>query len=138
MASTHCVVDSFRTELAEGVHDLTGDTLKLALYTEDAALGRSTTEYSATNEASGSGYSAGGATVSPSLSELSQGKQALYLASAVSWPGSTFSFRYALLYNSSQGNAAIAVYDFGMTYTAVAQTVALDFPATASQALLVI
>lgn len=134
MASTHSITASLRQWLAD---TLLEGTLKLALYTEDATLSSATTVYTTTNEASGTGYTAGGATVSPSTSVLSGGKVAVYLPTPVSWPGSAFTFRYGLLYDSSDGNRALGIYDFGMTYTAVTQTVSLDFPATPSQALLV-
>ena len=62
MAITAGMCNSFKLELLQAVHDFDNDVFKAALFTEDATLSPSTTAYSATNEASGSGYTAGGAT----------------------------------------------------------------------------
>ena len=65
MAITQAMCTSFKKELLTGTHNFTnssGDTFKLALFTSSATLGASTTAYSTTNEASGTGYTAGGNT----------------------------------------------------------------------------
>ena len=64
MAITQAVCNSFKQELLQGLHDLDGHTLKLALYTSSATLGPTTTAFSTTNESSGTNYSSGGATIS--------------------------------------------------------------------------
>ena len=63
MAITQAMTTSFKQELMEGVHDFTTHTFKIALYTSSATLGATTTAYSATNEVSGTGYTAGGNTL---------------------------------------------------------------------------
>ena len=55
-----CVTNSFRSEMLQGIHDLSTDVLKLALYTGSANLYPTTTAYSTTNEVAASGYTAGG------------------------------------------------------------------------------
>ena len=63
MAITQALCNSFKQELLQGLHDLDGHTLKMALFTSSATLGATTTAYSTTNESSGTGYTAGGATL---------------------------------------------------------------------------
>ena len=58
-----CIVNSFRSQMLQGQHDLLTDTLKIALYTGNATLGPMTTVYTTDGEASGSGYTAGGITL---------------------------------------------------------------------------
>ena len=65
MAISQAMCTSFKKELLEAVHNFKnsgGDTFKIALYTSSASLGAATTAYSATNEISGTGYTAGGNT----------------------------------------------------------------------------
>ena len=49
-----CIVNSFRSQMLQGQHDLLTDTLKIALYTGNATLGPMTTVYTTDGEASGS------------------------------------------------------------------------------------
>ena len=62
MAITQAMCTSFKQELLEGKHDFrtSGHTFNIALFTSSATLGASTTDYSTTNEVSGTGYTAGG------------------------------------------------------------------------------
>lgn len=131
---------SFKRELFTATHNFAasgGHTFKFALYTPSAVLSAATTVYSATNEVSSAGYSAGGATlinVDPTLS----GTTAIAtFATGPSWAGVTFATARALLYNSSAGNKAVMVVDFGGTRHVVAGTFAITLPsATADAALL--
>lgn len=139
MAITQAVCNSFKTEILRGVHDFTastGDTFKIALYSSSATLDASTTAYSATNEVSGTGYSAGGATltsVTPALSSST----AVCDFSDVTWSTATITARGALIYNSSESNKAVAVYDFGSDKSSTAADFTLVFPAAdASNAVL--
>lgn len=59
MAINTALCTSFKKELFEAVHDFTSDTFKIALYSSSASLDATTTAYSASNEISGTGYSAG-------------------------------------------------------------------------------
>lgn len=143
MPISQAMPTSFKQQLLEGVHDFRasgGDTFKLALYTSSANLGASTTAYSATNEASGAGYSAGGATLSavnPSVS----GTTALTDFADVTFSGATITARGALIYNTTPGhtytNAAVAVLDFGSDRTSTAGDFTIVFPAAdASNAII--
>ena len=107
---------SFKKELYEGIHDLVADTLKMALYTASADLNQDTTVYSATNEITGTGYSAGGNVVT-GATVSSSGTTAYVNFSNVIWDPASFTARCALLYNSSKANRSIAVLDFGSDKT---------------------
>lgn len=127
---------SFKLECWQGVHDLSTDTLKMALYTGDASLDYSTTAYTTANEASGVGYTAGGVTLT-NVTLASSGYTVYCSFDNPSWPLSTFTVRYALIYNASKANRSIAVLDFGSDKVAEDQTFIVTLPANnATDALL--
>ena len=107
---------SFKAELYQGIHDLTTDTLKLALYTADANLDASTTVYTTSNEITGTGYTAGGKIVTGAAIS-SSGYTAWVTFNNVIWTPAAFTTRCALLYNASKANRSIAVLDFGSDKT---------------------
>jgi hypothetical protein len=121
---------SFLTEIGEGVHTLSTDTLKIALFNEDATLTRSTTAYSTSNEVSGTGYSAGGVTLTLASGYplTNANNQREYRFDAAEWTGASFTARAALIYNSSQSNKSIRVIDFGQNREVVADDFVLNFP----------
>ena len=128
MAIVHGLTDSFKKELLEGAHNFTGyHTFKLALYSSDADLGPDTTAYTATGEISGTGYSAGGASLTPVTPAVASGVAYVDFAD-VSWTSSTFTARGALIYNSSASNAAVAVLNFGSDRSCSASTFTITFP----------
>ena len=108
---------SFLKECLEEGHNLTSDSLKIALYTNSAALSRATTVYSSTNEITGTGYTAGGETMAGVT--LNTDADDVYLtANTITWgPSASFTFRKALIYNSSNGNKAVAYYVFSTDQT---------------------
>ena len=115
MAITSAICTSFKQEILVGTHDLTastGDTFKLALFTSSATLGASTTAYSTSNEVSGTGYSAGGATLT-SVTPTTDGTTAVCDFSDVSFTSASFTANGCLIYNSSQSDKAVAVIAFG-------------------------
>jgi hypothetical protein len=124
---------SFKKELYEGVHDLTTDVLKIALYTANASLNEATTAYSASNEVTGSGYVAGGV-VMTGVTVSSDGFTAYVGFSNVVF-GAAVTARCALIYNSSKANRAIAVLDFGSDKTSSNFTITMPSN-TASSALI--
>jgi len=94
---------SFKREVLLGIHDLDTDVLKIALYTADANLGPDTTVYSATNEVSGTGYTAGGEVLLNVV--VQQGNGTGYATfDDPSWPGANFTTRGALIYNYTKVN----------------------------------
>lgn len=107
---------SFKAELYQAIHDLTTDVLKMALYTADADLNEATTAYSSTNEITGTGYSAGGQTLT-NVTVSSSGFTAWVSFDNVEWNPAEFTARCALIYNSSKADRSIAVLDFGSDKT---------------------
>lgn len=114
---------SFKKELYQGVHDLSTDTLKIALYTASADLNADTTVYTVTGEVSATGYTAGGEVLTGVTIE-SSGSVAYVNFANVSW-AATITARCALIYNSSQSNKSIAVLDFGSDKTSSAFTITM-------------
>jgi hypothetical protein len=116
MAIVQTQTTSFKAELYQGIHDLTTDVIKIALYTASANLNETTTVYSATNEIANTGtYSAGGAQLTP-ITVSSSGYTAYVGFPNISWTGA-ITARCALIYNVTQGNKSIAVLDFGSDKT---------------------
>jgi len=102
---------SFKKELYQGIHDLSTDTIKIALYTAAADLNAATTVYSSANEVTASGYTAGGQ-VMTGVTIQTDGYTAYVNWYNVSWSAS-ITARCALIYNASKGNKSVAVLDFG-------------------------
>jgi hypothetical protein len=126
---------SFKAELYQGIHDLTADVIKIALYTASADLNEDTTVYSATNEVANTGtYVAGGAILTP-ITVSSSGYTAYVGFPDISWTGA-ITARCALIYNVTQGNKAIAVLDFGSDKTSTT-TFAITMPANTATAALI-
>lgn len=130
---------SFKVELLQGVHNFTastGDTFKIALYEASASLGPTTTAYTTTGEITGTGYAAGGITLT-NVTPTSSGTTAYTTFANASWPNATFTARGALIYNATEGNKSVCVLDFGSDKTATAQTFLVQFPAAGATTALV-
>jgi hypothetical protein len=115
MAITTAMPTSFKSELMSGLHDFDnpgGNTFKIALYTSSATLGATTTAYSATNEVSGTGYTAGGNTLT-AVSPTTSGTTAYVDFADTTWTSSTITANGALIYNNTNANRACAVLAFG-------------------------
>lgn len=128
MAITSAVCNSFKQELFGGIHDLDTDAIKIALYTSAATLGASTTIYTTSSEVVGAGYVAGGNTLTGAVISL-DGSVAIVDFSDTTWSNATITARGALIYNSSKGNKAIAVIDFGGDKTSTNGDFTVVFPA---------
>ncbi len=132
---------SFKKELMTGTHNFTtstGDTFKLALYTNSASFTAATTAYTATNEVANSGsYSAGGGVLT-NVTPTTSGTTALTDFADLDFTDATITARGALIYNSSAaGNPTVAVLDFGADKTSTNSTFAIQFPtADASNAII--
>jgi hypothetical protein len=125
---------SFKKELYEAVHNLSTNTLKIALYTGNASLNEDTTAYSATNEVVASGYTAGGNTLTGVT--ISSSDYTAYVNFAnTSWTAA-ITARCALIYNVTQGNKSIAVIDFGADKTSTT-TFTIAMPANTSTTALI-
>jgi hypothetical protein len=92
--SSSTVTTSFKTQVLQGTHNFTassGDTFKIALYTNSSSLAAATATYgdgTATNEVSGSGYSAGGNTLT-SVTPVADGTTAVCDFADTSWTSAT-------------------------------------------------
>lgn len=135
MAIVQTLTTSFKKESWQAVHDLTVDTIKLALYTGAATLNADTTVYTVTNEVSGGGYSAGGVTLTGATISTDGTTVYVDFNDAV-WSPASFTTRGALIYNFSKGNKAIAVLDFGADKTAV-NTFTVQMPVNSSSTALI-
>ena len=126
---------SFKAELYQGIHDLTTDVIKIALYTASANLNESTTVYSSNDEVAATGtYSLGGAQLTP-ITVSTSGYTAYVGLPNISWTGA-ITARCALIYNSSQGNKSVAVLDFGADKTSTS-TFTITMPANTATAALI-
>lgn len=134
MASAVC--NSFKTEVLGGTHDLDTDVIKLALFTSSASLSASTTAYSSTNEVVGTGYTAAGNTLAGAAITL-DGSTAIVDFTDTNWTTATITARYALIYNSSKSNKAIAVLDFTTDQTATNGTFTVVFPTANSSSAII-
>jgi len=110
-------------------------TLKMALYTANADLGAGTLVYSTANEVVGTGYAAGGNTLT-GVTVQKSGTTAYLDFADTTWNPANFTARGALIYNTSLGNLAVAVLDFGADKTATT-SFTVQMPAnTATSALI--
>ena len=148
MAISQTLATSFKVEILDGIHNFgvgvvrastAADTFKIALYSTLATLNAETTVYTTLNEVTGTGYVAGGNTLVISQVPTSTSTETvawLNFANS-SWASASFSADGALIYNSTQGNKAVAVLNFGSTKTATSQTFTVTFPASTSDAAII-
>jgi hypothetical protein len=126
---------SFKQEILQAKHDFTassGDTFKLALYNNSASFTAATTDYTATNEISGTGYSAGGGTLT-SVTPVTSGTTAFADFADLVFSSATITARGALIYNTTAGSGSgttdtVAVLDFGADKTSTAGDFTIVFP----------
>ena len=153
MANTQSMCTSFMSELMTATHNFgtaptrgsgTADTFKAALYLASATVNASTTVYSSTGEVTGTGYTAGGVTVTnatpPASTNTSATAGTAYWtpSASITYTGVTLTtaFDCVLIYNSTQSNKAVSVHTFG-SQTVTAGTFTLTMPSnTTSTALL--
>lgn len=118
---------SFKAELYEGIHDLIDDTIKIALFNGNANLVASTTVYSTNEEVTGTGYTAGGNTLT-GATVRSSGTTAYVSFDNTAWSSASFTCRGALIYNASKANRSVAVLNFGSDKTVENGTFTIEFP----------
>lgn len=154
MPISQAMCTSFKAELMLAVHDFRatgGDTFKIALYTSAATIDANTTAYTATNEVTGTNYTAGGQTLA-NLGVVTSNNTATTGTgftdfSDVTWANATITARGALIYNTTPSansnadttltNAAVCALDFGSDKTSTAGDFTIIFP-TASNAAAII
>jgi hypothetical protein len=135
MAFDQTLTTSFKKDVLLGVHDLETDTIKMALFLATADLGADTVVYTAAGETSGTGYTAGGETLT-GVTVLTSGTTAYVDFADPTWDPADFTARGALIYNASKGDKAIAVLDFGADKTATTLFAVQMPPNTATSALI--
>ena len=148
MAIGQTLATSFKVEILDGIHNFgvgvirattAADTFKIALYSTLATLNSTTTVYTTQDEVTGTGYVAGGNTLVISQAPTSTNTETVAWLNFEnsSWANATFSADGALIYNSTQGNKAVAVLNFGSTKTTTNQTFTVTFPASTSNAAII-
>ncbi len=140
MAITTAMCTSFKQELMEAVHNFKnsgGSTFNLALYTSSATLDASTTAYSATNESSGTGYTAKGAALTR-VDPTTSGTTAFTDFADLTFSSSSITARGALIFNeSAAGDPSVCALDFGADKTSTNGDFTIQFPAAdASNAII--
>jgi hypothetical protein len=131
---------SFKSELMTATHNFTngtGNTFKLALYDNSASFTAATTAYTATNEVSGTGYSAGGGTLT-NVTPTTSGTTAFTDFADLTFSSATITARGALIYNdTASGDPSVVVLDFGSDKSSTAGDFTIVFPtADASNAII--
>ena len=137
MAITQAVANSFKGQLLQGGHNFTlttGNVFKLALYTSAASLDSSTTIYTSTSEVANTGQYVTGGGVLTNVSPVVSSGVAFIDFADISFTGVTLTAAGALIYNTSNTNAAVAVLDFGSDKTATSGTFTIQFPADTTAA----
>ena len=143
MAITQAMCTSFKQELLEGQHDFrtTGHTFYMALYTSSATLDATTTDYTATNEVSGTGYTAAGQALT-NVNPTTSGTTAFTDFADETWTTATITARGAMIYNTTTGGGtsttdSVIILDFGGDKTSTAGDFTVQFPtADASNAII--
>ena len=144
MAISTAMCTSFKKELLEGKHDFnatSGHTFKIALFTSSATLGASTTDYSTSNEVVGSGYTAGGNTLT-NVDPTTSGTTAFTDFADSTWSSATITANGALIYNTTTDGGtgttnAVCALAFGGDKTSTNGDFVIQFPvADASNAII--
>jgi hypothetical protein len=147
MAITQAMCTSFKVELLSGGHNFnttnvarsanTADSFKIALYTSSATLDATTTAYSATNEASGTGYTATGNVLTISQVPTSTSTTAWLDFADTTWSSSTITANGALIYNDTNSDTAVAVLAFGGDKTSTNGDFTIIFPTADSTSAII-
>jgi hypothetical protein len=136
MAITQAMCTSFKEDLFQKEQDLDTDTIKIALYTSSATLDATTTAYTTSNEVTGTGYTAGGVTLTGATIGTS-GTTAYVDFDDPEWTSASFTTAGALIYNdTTAGDNSIAVLSFGGDFTVTAGTFRIVFPAPGAAAII--
>jgi hypothetical protein len=118
--------------------EVDSDTIKVALVTSSYTPNQDTHQYWSdvvANEASGTGYTAGGATLaSKTITYDGATNKVIFDAADVSWPSSTITARYAVIYDATPGTDAtrplLGYSDFGSNLSSSAGTFSLSWSAS--------
>lgn len=139
MAITQAMCTSFKKELLEAKHNFLnsgGNDFKLALYTSSATMSAATTAYTTTDEASGTNYTAKGASLTR-VNPATSGTTAFTDFADLTFGTATITARGCMIYNDTNADRAVAVFDFGGDKTSTAGSFTISFPtADASNAVI--
>jgi len=136
MAVTQCMPTAAKLGFISGTYQTT-DTYKIALYTQAAATWNATsTVYSTTGEITGTGYTAGGIAMSGFVTGSGSGEAWIDWTTDPQWTGASFTADSAVIYNTTQSNAIIAILSFGSA-TATSGTFTIVLPAAAATTAIV-
>ena len=132
MAIVQTMCTSFKAEVAQALHNFTrttGNVFKLALYVSTATLGADTTVYTTDNEvpSSGTNYPPGGIALT-NITPLSSGTTGYWSFDDATFSNVTLTCAGALIYNSTNGNRAVCVLNFGSVITKTGQNLTITFP----------
>jgi hypothetical protein len=130
MSITTAICNSYKQEILQGIH-LAADVYKIALFASSATLNKATTAYSTTGEVTGTGYTAGGKTLSGFAVSLDTDTAILDFDDPA-WTNATLTAAGALIYNSSRSNKAVATYSFGGDVSSTNGTFTAQIPAAAA------
>jgi len=142
MAFLACVTDQFKQDVLSGLHQ-TGDTYKIALYTQAAATdkNKSIVAYNTTGElATANGYTQGGQTITVYTVGLSGDTAYVTFTVNPSWTatGAGFTADSAIIYNSTRSNHVLCVVSFGTTTASGGGTFTVQLPAAGASAVITI
>ena len=139
MAITQSMATSFKKELLEGKHNFLasgGNSFKLALYTSSATMGAATTAFTTTNQAAGTNYTSGGNALT-NVDPSSSGTTAFTDFADLTFGTCTITARGCMIYNDTNADRNVAVFDFGGDKTSTAGSFTITFPtADASNAII--
>jgi hypothetical protein len=130
MAIFQTMCTSFKAEVAQGLHNFTtgtGDVFYLALYLPSADLGADTTVYTTSGESSGTNYTAGGIALT-NITPTTSGTTGYWSFQNVTFSNVSLTCAGALIYNSTNGNRAVCVLNFGTTLVKASQDLVITFP----------
>lgn len=140
MSITQAMCTSFKVELLKGVHNLTastGNTINMALYQSTASLGATTTAYTSSGEASGTGYTAKGAALT-SVTPVASGTTAVCDFADLTFSSVSITARGGMIFNeTATGDPSLVILDFGADKTATAGDMTITFPTASATAAII-
>lgn len=128
MTISTSIANSFKTGMLAGTYNVTSDSWKLALYNSSATLGPTTTAYSATNECSGTNYTAGGIALSGVAVSTDTNTVIIDFNDAAFTNITVSDIRGFMIYNTTHTNACLAVFDLGSASSVTTSNYTLVFP----------
>lgn len=143
---TTAMASSFKQELLEGKHNFTastGNTFKIALFKSPVTgtYGSATTNYSTmtgnTDEVTGTGYTVGGVVLTNVTPLVTDPIAYTTFGANPSWSSATFTTSGALIYNTSNGNSCVGVWDFGGAQSVTSGTFTVLMPTNNSTSALI-